>query len=129
MCTPVNSTQIMIHFKQTLTEFLDDLIQQFPSESNIVIARIFIIDGQVSMQDIMDNFMTKVLPYKKMIDDRNETFFLEHDSSIFGGVANSEVNHFKQLWLQLDEDSKYVVWKYFDLLVSLSLKYKSLISM
>ena len=71
-----NSPQLklLVQFRNQMIKFLDELIEQFPSESQFIIIRIFFKD-KIPVQDIMGNFIVNVLPHKEYIKTRNENFF------------------------------------------------------
>ncbi len=119
------SEKILMQFKSSLSKFLDELIDLFPKEGNLVIASIC-IKNTLPIQEVMHNFILKVLPFQHMIKQRNEKFFLEHDASIFGSETSEHVNHFRDLWLELDVDDKLATWQWFDLLTNLASRYNLL---
>ena len=124
----MSEIEILKKFKETFISFLDELISQFPKEADLVIFRIFLKD-RVPIVDIINYFVRKVLPMKKMIEDRNEDFFLNHCTlmeDINNQKTKSKVNHFKKLWRSetLDDEDKEVVWQWFDIFITLSEKYQ-----
>jgi hypothetical protein len=128
----MSETEILKQFKEALISFLDELIVQFPLEGDIVIFRIFLKD-RVIINEIMTFFVHKILPFKKMIKDRDEDFFLNH-CTLFEQVEavenKNKVTRFKKLWRSesLDNDDKRVVWEWFDSFIFLTERYqKSLI--
>jgi hypothetical protein len=127
----MSEIEILKQFKNSLISFLDELIVQFPEEGDIVIFRIFIKD-RIIISNIMNYFVQKILPLKKMVDERNEDFFLNH-CSIFEDINNdtqkNKVNKFKKLWRSncLDEDDRIVIWKWFDSFMFLSEKYQKIL--
>ena len=122
----MSTEQILSEFKTSLITFFDELIEQFPEEPDLIIIRIFFND-QIPVKDVMDLFNFKINTenqlLKKMVKDRNEKFFLEHN--IFDALGKDQVNHFKKLWRsgRLDDDDKAVVWKWIDSFVYLGDKY------
>jgi hypothetical protein len=128
----MSEIEILKQFKNALISFLDELISQFPSEADLVIFRIFLKD-RVQIAYVVNYFVHKILPLKKMIIERNEDFFLNHCLLFesFGNIDDkNKVNHFKRLWRSehLDDDDKRIVWEWFDSFIYLSEKYqKSLI--
>jgi len=122
----VNDTRVLAEFKSSLITFFDELISQFPSEPDLVIARIVLKD-QVPIKDVVDEFNLKINMedglLKKMVKERNETFFLEHN--IFDYLGKDKVNNFKKLWRSgnLDDEDKEVVWKWIDSFIFLGDKY------
>ena len=118
--------KILTEFRTNLVAFLDELIEQFPREGDLVILRIFICD-QVPITDIMNTFSKRVLPLKDMVKQRNTNFFLENNV-LFDQVNTSKVSYFKELWAsdKLDADDRDAIWRWFDLFVSLSERYQKL---
>ena len=127
----MSEIEILKQFKNSLISFLDELIVQFPEEGDIVIFRIFVKD-RIIISNIVNYFVQKILPLKKMVDERNEDFFLNH-CSIFEDINNDTQNHkvnkFKKLWRSncLVEDVRIVIWKWFDSFMFLSEKYQKIL--
>ena len=121
-----NVMKILTDFRTNLVSFLDELIEQFPHEGDLVIVRIFICD-QIPITDIMHTFTKKVLPLKDMVKQRNAAFFLENDV-LFENLSNTKVSYFKQLWSsnKLDADDRATIWSWFDLFISLAERYQKL---
>jgi len=124
----MSEIEILKKFKDTVISFLDELIGQFPEEADLVIFRIFLKD-RVPIVEVIKYFVRKVLPLRKMIEDRNEDFFLNHCTlmeDINNQNTKGKINHFKKLWRSetLDDDDKEVVWQWFDIFVTLSEKYQ-----
>jgi hypothetical protein len=114
--TPID---ILQRLKRTIMQFIDDLIDIFPQESDLIIIRVFFED-QVSVQTIAESFIIHVLPYRNMIKARNDKFFLEEDN-IFAMIDTGKVLHFKRLWLSklLDMEDRQTIWSYFDTFITL----------
>jgi len=113
-------------YKEQLITFLDELIEQFPREGDLVILRIF-FGNQIDTATVIDIFLERINAnsnqLRKMIKERNETFFLEHDA--FYGTDQSKVSHFRNLWLSndLDDETKVTIWNWIDIFVSIADKY------
>lgn len=124
--TILNDTRVLSEFKSSLITFFDELISQFPLEGDLVIARIFLND-QVPIKDVIDEFILKMSMndnlLKRMVKERNESFFLEHN--VFDSLGKDKVNHFKKLWRSenLDNEDKEVIWKWIDSFIYLGDKY------
>ncbi len=120
------SDQILIQFKNSLVSFIDELIEAFPREPDLIILRIFLKD-QIPIEDVMNKFIYAInkneQELKKYIKDRNELFFLESD--VFESISKSKAINFKKLWRSgnLDDDEKLAVWKWIDSFVILSERY------
>ena len=122
--TTPSSVDILQRFKRSIIQFIDDLIDIFPQESDLIIIRVFFED-QVPVATIADSFVEYVLPHKEIINKRNDKFFLE-DNNIFGMLDTGKVLHFKKLWTSnlLDKDDRIIIWKYFDTFITLIEAYK-----
>ena len=126
----MSEIQVLSEFKNGLISFFDELVDQFPQEGDLVIIRIFLKD-QILIEDVMIIFNNSLYKdenkLKKMIKDRNESFFLE-ENNIFGSISKNKVNNFKKLWRSglLDDQDKLVVWKWIDSFVYLAEKYSKI---
>ena len=122
----MSETLILQEFKNNLITFFDELIDQFPTEADLVIIRIFLKD-QIPIGEVINIFNNTINKdgqrFKKMIKERNENFFLE--SNIFDSISKTKVVHFKKLWRSnsLDDDDKKIIWKWIDSFVYLGEKY------
>lgn len=116
---------ILISFRDAIVSFLDELIEQFPNEGDLIVMRIFLKD-QIEIVSVMEIFCSNLAAddfmLKQMIIDRNEVFFLEHN--IFDFLGKGKVNRFKNMWIALHEDDKKIVWNWFDTFIHYSEKYK-----
>lgn len=113
--------------KEQVLNLLNDLMDIFPNENDILFARLF-FETQADPQLIMNGFIEWVYPWKKEILEKNEEFF-EKSDRIFGPIDSSKLERFKKMWKegQLDNDEKEAVWKYFQVYIKLIDKYKKLI--
>ena len=128
--------QVLSIYKQSIVAFMDELIDQFPKETGLILARIFLKD-QIPIEVTMKNFIFKLEKnnghLKKMVAEKNEQFFIDNDifSIESGGDSYSlpggTVNHFRKLWLSdLDKDDQETMWKWFESFVVLADKYKTI---
>ena len=122
--------EVLREFKSQLIIFFDELIENFPEEGDLVIARLFIAN-QVPIVDLMHDFNHHINKddqrLRKMIKDRREDFFLHN--TLFAN-HKSTLNHFKKLWRAgtLDNDDKEIIWKWVDTFIFLSDKYSRTMS-
>ena len=77
----------------------------------------------------MDNFATLELnkndnQIRKIIQDRNDTFFLEYNL-LSATIGDNKFSHFSRIWRSdaLDDEDKKVIWNWIDVFVFLSDKY------
>ena len=89
-----------------IKDFMDDLLEQLPGEEDLLLLRLLLLET-VSIELVIQCFNSYVLPFKKIIKERDEQFFLKSEG-IFGPIAGSKVNYFKNIWLssKLDSDDK-----------------------
>ena len=112
-------------FKTSLLQFLDELIEQYPTYPSIVIVRIFIKD-KISAKQSIYAFVEKVLPYHKLIQKKNEVLFTDLDviyKSCFGATSKKSVENLKTIWSSSDDDNKKAIWRWIDFFTMLSTKY------
>ena len=119
------SIKILQKFSETLKQFLDELIEQFPQETDLVIVRVMVND-QIPVEDVMGEFIRRILPFQDHVKTRNEKFFLE-EMKLFDGVDGGTVVKFKRLWTSdnLDAEDKDIIWNWFDIFIKLMLSYKN----
>lgn len=129
MVTSTNKYQIQIkimkEFRDQLIRFLDELIEQFPKEGDFVLIRIFIKD-QIPMVDVIGRFIRDLLPLRKQVEERNESFFLQNTILYTGAsISAHKVDHFKQLWTStlLDQTDRDIIWSWMDLFIKLAQRY------
>ena len=117
--------EVLREFRVQLILFFDELIESFPEEGDLVIARLF-ISTQVPILEIMNDFNHHINKedqrLRKMIEERREDFFLSN--TLFPSVKKNLYN-FKKLWRSgnLEKDEKEVIWKWVDTFVYLGDKY------
>ena len=116
----MSDIQILIQFKKSIISFIDELIEAFPTEPDLIILRIFVINKFIYILTKDDKKLTND------IRDRNESVFLEND--IFQTLAKTKALNFKKLWLSdnLDEEDKNTIWNWVDSFVVLSNRYAKL---
>lgn len=118
---------ILKEYKKNLIFFIDELIDQFPLEGDLIILRIYLND-QVNIKDVMETF-TQYLNkddqvIKNNIKHRNDTFFF-NNTNLFDTFDKTKMMHLKKVWRspQLNKEDKETIWKWIDSFVFLSDKY------
>lgn len=117
--------RLLEEFRNQLVNFLDELIEQFPMESDFVLIRMFIKD-QVPVTDILGRFIRDLLPLKDVVKKRDQQFFLENTILYTGGnIKTDKVDHFKKLWQSdsLDVSDREVIWDWMDLFMRIAGSY------
>lgn len=112
-------------FKNSLLQFMDELIEQYPTYPTLVMVRIVIKD-QIAPVKVIEKFVTELLPYSSFITSRNELIFSDLNviyKSCFGIKKDKEIKNFKKLWRNSDNDNKETIWQWFDFFLKMSQKY------
>ena len=118
--------ELLIKFKNVLMNFIDELVQQFPNDSDIVMCRIFIKD-QIPTQTIMDKFIKYFTPQEELIKNKDPLFFTMGTSE-FCSSLNLNTNIFEKAWFSgvLDDEDKEITWQWITSLYKIVDKYKAL---
>lgn len=120
----MSALSILERFKDAYVQFIDELLEQFPNEQDLVVVRVFFKD-QIPTTVVADAFIEHVLPHKETIKNRNDKFFMENNH-IFGMLDSGKVMHFKNLWTSptLEDEDREAIWKWFDMFCILAEAYK-----
>jgi len=104
-------------FKEQLVNFLDDIIDSYPSETRFVYLRM--IYDKVSPKKISEIICKHILPYKEYIKTHNEELFI-NDDLIFKNIDPTGMFTFSDLWVKkFDDEDKASIWKWFNVLLSI----------
>ena len=117
-----NKLILMQKFRDQLVTFLDEIIDQFPTECDFVLIRMFIKD-QIFVHDILGRFIRDILPLKEHVEKREETFFLNNTLLYTGGnISDEKINHFQELWQsdKLDADDRETIWTWMECFIKIS---------
>ena len=123
-------TTILIHFRNQLVSFCDELIRQFPEEGDFVVFKLF-ITSQVPIKTIMESFNRYVNKNEQkirlMIKARNDDFFIREN--LFKFLSAERKNRLSALWTdgRMDGEDKKVIWKWVDSFVMLGDRYAKVI--
>lgn len=116
-------------FNQKAEEFCKDLVSTFPevNEFKQLKSAMLLLKNldERKPREIFHKFMTQ--QFKDSIMGRDETFFMNdvHNHVVqVEGIDTSQweniVNLLRSLWVGLSDDNKDVIWKYFQVLVTVS---------
>ena len=118
-------------FNNKLTEFLKELVQTFPSDTDFKLfqasVRVLKLADEKKPLELFNSGLTD--EYKENIRNKNEEFFLNND---YSDVLNNEhlkkhndndinhklINKLKGYWEKLDENRE-IVWQYFTILLKI----------
>jgi len=122
----MTSTTILIKFKKQLCSFFDEIIEQFPEESDFIVAKMF-VSNQIPIKDAMEGFNSFMSSddnkIKSMVKERNEKFFI--DESPFSFMSRDRNDKLSEIWRsgRLDDEDKEVIWNWVDSFISIGEKY------
>jgi len=119
-------------FNNKLTEFLKELVQTFPSDTDFKLfqasVRVLKLADEKKPLELFNSGLTD--EYKENIRNKNEEFFLNND---YSDVLNNEhlkkhnnndindklINKLKGYWKELDDNNREIVWQYFTVLLKI----------
>lgn len=113
-------------FKDALLRFMDALIDLLPDEKDIFTLRV-LFESTIPIESAMKTFTSRILPYKEMVETRDERFFIEC-TDIFSGIRKDKVSYFKDLWQSntLTAEDKDSLWKWFAIFLKFALKFQQI---
>lgn len=122
----MSKIDLLIKFKNTVVAFIDEIIEQFPRDSDLILCRLYIKD-QIPTEQLMNIFIDFFLPQKQLIVNKDDKFFTEGTSQFFEHL-NIKTNLFEKIWSSniLDEDDRTIIWEWMTSIVTIVEKYKNL---
>lgn len=114
-------------FNDKFCDFLKDLCQVFPEDKDFKLAlsgvKLGLLADVKSVHTVFHE--TVVIPYSKQIMDKDEAFFLEKSYEgefVDNGIDSMVdiVDKLKSYWKNLSDSNRTTVWKYLQLLTTLS---------
>jgi hypothetical protein len=115
---------ILSEFQSNCVDFVDELIELFPAEADLIFLRILIKDS-VPPEKIMNGIIKDILPYKDYIKQRDDNFFLKLAET---SIPPDRANRIRILWRSsvLDDQDRQVIWKWIDSFVAFADHYQAL---
>lgn len=113
------------NFHTNFVEFIDELIELFPKEKDLIMIRLFVKDC-IPVETILNSFITHVLPRKELVENRDDSFFTTN--SVFEIIDKVNPNRFKMLWKSssLDQEDRDIIWQWFDTFIALVEMYQKI---
>jgi hypothetical protein len=124
----------LVRFNKQAVGFLKDLYKILPSYSYIgVLEAQAEVSLMVNQEILLDNFMLRIYPYKRYINAKDESFFLNpqnlkaiaNEDAKYQQIQNNE-DYFesslklRDLWKHaLRKENKEMVWTYFRVMIIL----------
>jgi hypothetical protein len=117
-----SSIVILGKFKTNLISFLDEMIDSF-NLPELIIFRVGITTAPIDQ--IMGEFIRNVLPYKQYAKDRDIAFYTHIVKGCDPRLKDSIASVQRILTSgSVDDDTKNVIWSWFDQFIKLSQAYK-----
>ena len=125
--------QLAVQIKNMVLEFITDLRENvFEGKESASLTRVdwFFRNFDSDGVKVSGKIVELVLPHKKMIQERNVTFFLENRNKIFEGVEQVHIDKFSGYLTKTPKEGGIskthlaVVWRYFDAFVTLAEVFK-----
>lgn len=115
--------RVLVMLKEQVINLLDDLIQICPDESDLMLVRLY-FQVQTGTEELMQDFIKWVYPWKRQIYEKDETFFRDNDH-LFGSLPVDKVRKFKQKLQDgtFDAQDKETIWRYFQVFIKLIEQY------
>jgi hypothetical protein len=120
----VKLDRVITNFHTNIICFIDELIELFPSDVELILIRVLLKDN-ISPVTIIDMFVKEISCNRESIKKRDDNFFL--NSKLFETFDKSK-KHLEQMWKShaLDESDRQVVWQWFDTFIILADQYQAL---
>lgn len=117
----MSSTQILNTFKSNLLDFFDELMQLAPQEKDLVVIK-FMLNDRIPITQVMDYFVTRIIPIKASIAERDSRVFAD----IFGMLPQDQAKNLSNLWYsnQLEKDDRETIWKWIDGFLKIAERYE-----
>lgn len=119
----MSSTTVLNDFKRNIIMFFDELIEMFPNVGEFVMIRILLKD-QLPITEVMNHFISNILPEKNTIKTRDDSIILERDI-FFPKSRSMEFKGLRSVWSSLDKEDKDTIWRWLDSFVFLCEKYQT----
>ena len=118
--------RILQKFKDSLIEFLDELIEQFPTQTELVVIRVMVKD-QIPTTQVIDELIEHVLPFKDKIRNKDLSF-LEDEKERENHKHSKIIKMIEELWNSdtLDEDDNEQLFNWVLHFLKLTEKYDEL---
>ena len=106
--------ELLSQLRDDLMRFIDELIVILPGNGHLVIMKSFV--KIVIIEDVASYIVRNILPLEDKVKARDEQYFIEN-AIMFETLQDraSTVNHFRDLWIQTDDDyNKNIVWQWLE---------------
>jgi len=115
---------ILSAFNKQLIEFADDLILLYPDDIDFKTFKTHIqLMQKVNARKMLNLFKEYCIPYTNEILNKNEDFFLDNNYNQDHHNDNLIIiKKIKNCWSNINNSNRAIIWKYFEILITLSSK-------
>lgn len=107
-------------FNKTINNLFDDLIKLYPDNKEFLINKEkFNMLIKYNAKKFMIEFYNNLYKYKKEIINKDENFFLEKIHNLDNNSNLKKIIDLKDLWINLNDNNKDILWLYFQVLITL----------
>jgi hypothetical protein len=127
MSGKLSKLEILKIFSEKFVEFLDCILEIFPTDQNILFIRTFFSQGQFPVETAMRILKNNITPVADIIRKRDESFFTSNASDeLFSGISDTHVIKWRTIWTsdRLDAEDKECIWQWITLFLNLAEKYE-----
>lgn len=122
------SKTLLTAFNTQLTNFLNELVELCPEESDFKVFRnAIMLLKKTNPRKVVSLFDKYSANYKKYILEKDETFILNDNyTTIVNDIDSSSENiwntitKIRKYWNNLSDNNKENIWKYFQVLINLN---------
>jgi len=122
-----NNQQDLDDLHQTVFEFLTDLADVFNNKTEKGdLALIEFFWKRLHKEMIMQHTISKLLPFKQYIEERNINFF-DENKYIFAGLPDDRVLYYSDQIVnknRLSKEDLEMIWEYLDTMIACAESYK-----
>jgi hypothetical protein len=111
-----SARQACADLKLGAIDFLNELVGQFPEETDLIWARIW-VETQIDAARLMDRVVERVLPHRDAILRADEAFFLGNAAALIG---EKRADRLIVLWNGLAEDDRRIAWAWVQSFVAIA---------
>lgn len=116
-------------FNETFKEFIDDLILEYPDDPDFGIYKLgtytALMNDECFIINMFNYYVTSI--YGDKILNKDEEFFLDHQmtNNCVDNNAMNIIHKIQIYWVEMPDDVKNTIWKYFRVLILLDRKYRA----
>lgn len=100
----------------TFHSFVDELMKAFPEDTLLPTQKMSLsLLQRTNPMLLIKSVHETILPYQKMIEDRNTDFFLKHsysDETSADSSLEPLIQKIKEMWTELTPTNHRVIWDY-----------------